>query len=81
YLADRFGDSTIAKILNHRNKLKYLDFKQSFKKHTGISLKQFNEDWRRQMNTFYFSQRSQKEKLEEVGSIRKLPLKRVEAFD
>ena len=81
YLADRFGDSTIAKILNHRNKLKYLDFKQSFKKHTGISLKQFNEDWRRQMNTFYFSQRSQKERLEEVGSIRKLPLKRVAAFD
>ena len=39
YLADRFGDSTISKILNHRNKLKFLDFKESFKKHTGITLK------------------------------------------
>ena len=53
YLADRFGDSTISKILNHRNKAGYLDFKESFKKHTGISVKQFNEDWRRQMNTFF----------------------------
>ena len=53
YLADRFGDSTITKILNYRNKLKYLDFKESFKIHTGISIKQFNEDWRRQMNTFF----------------------------
>ena len=81
YLADRFGDSTISKILNHRNKFKFLDFKESFKKHTGITLKQFNEDWRRQMNTFYFSQRSQKERLEDAGVIRKLPIKRVLSFD
>ena len=81
YLADRFGDSTITKILNYRNKLKYLDFKESFKIHTGISIKQFNEDWRRQMNTFFFSQRSQKETLDEVGIIRKLPIKRLAAFD
>ena len=81
YLADRFGDSTIVKILNYRNKLKYLDFKKSFKKHTGITLKQFNEDWRRQMNTFYYGQRAQKERLEEVGKVRKLPIKRVATFD
>ena len=81
YLADRFGDSTISKILNHRKKLKILDFKESFKKHTGITLKQFNEDWRRQMNTFYFSQRSQKERLEDTSVIRKLPIKGVLSFD
>ena len=33
------------------------------------------------MNTFYFSQRSQKERLEDVGTVKKLPLKIVEAFD
>ena len=81
YLADRFGDSTISKILNHRNKAGYLDFKESFKKHTGISVKQFNEDWRRQMNTFFFGHRSQKEKLEDIGRVHKLPMKRVSAFD
>ena len=81
YLADRFGDSTITKILNFRNKLGYLDFEHSFKKHTGITVKQFNEDWRRLMNTFYYGQRSQKETLNEAGVVRKLPVKRVVAFD
>ncbi len=81
YLADRFGDSTIAKILNHRNQYKLLDFKESFKKNTGITVKQFNEDWRRHMNTFYFGHRSQKEVLNDVGIVSKLPIKRVAAFD
>ncbi len=81
YLADRFGDSTIVKILSDRNKSKLLDFKKSFKKHTGIKLKQFNEDWRRHMNTFFFGQRAQKERVEDVGRVHKLPLKRMAAFD
>ena len=81
YLADRFGDSTIAKILNHRNQYKLLDFKESFKKNTGITVKQFNEDWRRHMNTFYFGHRSQKEVLNDVGIVSKLPIKSVAAFD
>ena len=33
------------------------------------------------MNTFYYGQRSQKETLNEVGLVRKLPVKRVVAFD
>ena len=81
YFADRFGDSTIIKILNERNNIQLLDFKKSFKKHSGLSLKQFDEDWRRQMNTYYFGQRSQKEQLKEVGLVRKLPMKKVAAFD
>ena len=81
YLADRFGDSTITKILNYRNKAGLLFFGNSFKKHTGIRLKQFNEDWRRQMNTFYFGQRAQKERLKDVGDVHKLPMKRVLTFD
>jgi WD40 repeat protein len=81
YLADRFGDSTIVKILSDRNKSKLLDFKKSFKKHTGVKLKQFNEDWRRHMNTFFFGQRAQKERVEDVGRVHKLPLKRMAAFD
>ena len=81
YLADRFGDSTITKILNYRNKAGLLFFGNSFKKHTGIKLKQFNEDWRRQMNTFYFGQRAQKERLKDVGIVHKLPIKRVLTFD
>ena len=81
YLADRFGDSTITKILNYRNKAGLLFFGNSFKKHTGIKLKQFNEDWRRQMNTFYFGQRAQKERLRDIGIVHKLPMKKVTTFD
>ncbi|MBT5721810.1 MAG: hypothetical protein HOI72_06425 [Candidatus Marinimicrobia bacterium] len=81
YLANRFGDSTIVKILSDRNNAKLLDFKKSFKKHTGVKLKQFNEDWRRHMNTFFFGQRAQKERVEDVGRVHKLPLKRMAAFD
>ena len=81
YLADRFGDSTIVKILSDRDKSKLLDFDKAFKKHTGVKLKQFNEDWRRHMNTFFFGQRAQKERVEDVGKVHKLPLKRMVAFD
>ena len=81
YLADRFGDSTIVKILSDRDKSKLLDFDKAFKKHTGVKLKQFNEDWRRHMNTFFFGQRAQKERVEDVGKVHKLPLKRMAAFD
>ena len=81
YFAERFGDSTISKILNHRNKLGLLYFESAFKKYTGIKLKQFNEDWRRHMNTFYYGQRSQKERLEDIGKIFKLPINQVKTFD
>ena len=67
YFADRFGDSTFSKILKHRNKFGVLFFEKAFRKHTGIKLKQFNEDWRRHMNTFYFGERSQKEVIEDIG--------------
>ena len=81
YFAERFGDSTISKILNHRNKLGFLYFESAFKKYTGIKLKQFNEDWRRHMNTFYYGQRAQKDRIEDIGKISKLPMKIVKTFD
>ena len=81
YLADRFGDTTITKILNYRNKLGFLNFESSFKKHTGIKLKQFNEDWRIQMNTYYYGKRSQKEMITDVGEKKKFPIKGIKSFD
>jgi lipoyl(octanoyl) transferase len=33
------------------------------------------------MNTFFFGQRAQKERVEDVGKVHKLPLKRMAAFD
>ena len=81
YFAERFGDSTFSKIIKHRNKFGVLFFEKAFRKHTGIKLKQFNEDWRRHMNTFYFGERSQKEVIEDIGEISKLPMNRIKTFN
>lgn len=80
YWSDRFGDSTIVQTLSHRNKFGIYNFQEGFKKHTGISVEQFNEDWRRHMNTYYYGYRSQKEAIEEIGKVVTLPVKRIAAF-
>lgn len=80
YWSDRFGDSTIVKALKYRNNFKLLNFKKGFKRATGISIKQFNEDWRRHMNTYYYGVRAQKEPLEEVGQVVTLPIKKMNGF-
>ncbi len=80
YWADRFGDSTIVKLIHHRNKLKLFQFKKAFKEVTGIELDQFEEDWRRHMNTYYYSYRSQKETFEEIGNVISLPVKEASEF-
>lgn len=73
YWADRFGDSTIVKVVQHRNRLKLFRFKKAFKEATGVELKQFEEDWRRLMNTYFYGYRSQKETFDEVGKTSTLP--------
>ncbi len=70
YLADEYGDSTITKIAHWRKpRLKYFDFGEAFKSATGKSVKVFNEDWRRAMNTYYYSYRGQKETIPEIGKL------------
>ncbi|MBC8346570.1 MAG: PD40 domain-containing protein [Candidatus Marinimicrobia bacterium] len=80
YWADRFGDSTITKTLAYRNNIKLFDFDSGFKKATGITVDQFNEDWRRHMNTYYYGFRSQKESYKEIGDIISLPIKKLQSF-
>ncbi len=80
YWSERFGDSTIVKTLSERNKFGLFRFKNAFKKHTGISVGQFNEDWRRHMNTYYYGYRAQKEAIEEIGEVVTLPIKKINGF-
>ena len=80
YWADRFGDSTITKTLAYRNNFKTFSFKTGFKKATGITVGQFNEDWRRQMNTYYYGYRAQKESYKEIGEVFTLPIKKMQSF-
>ena len=80
YWASRFGDSTFVQVLEYRNDAGLYDFEEAFKKVTGISSKQFVEDWRVHMNTYYYSYRSQKETYEEMGKVLTLPIKRMQSF-
>jgi len=41
---------------------------------------QFDEDWRRHMNTYYYGYRAQKEAIEEIGSVVTLPIERLYGF-
>ncbi|MCF7808690.1 MAG: hypothetical protein K9N38_09240 [Candidatus Marinimicrobia bacterium] len=75
YLAWKYGDSTLVKISQHREFLNkeekeypiFYDFKTAFKESTGQNLKDFNEEWRRVMNTYYYGYKAQKEQIVEVG--------------
>ncbi|MFQ6604880.1 MAG: hypothetical protein ACE5D8_04915 [Fidelibacterota bacterium] len=75
YLADQFGDSSLIHIVQYRNKLKLFNFKDGFKKATGLTTEQFEEDWRRHMNTYYYGYRAQKERIRDIGELFTLPLK------
>ena len=81
YWSNRFGDSTIIQTLSDRNNFGLFDFKSSFKKNVGIDVDQFNEDWRRHMNTYYYGYRSQKESIEEVGQVFTLPIDKLVGFN
>ena len=80
YWSERFGDSTIVKTLSDRNNFGLFNFEEAFKKNTGITVDQFNEDWRRHMNTYYYGYRSQKEAIEEIGKVVTLPIEKLSAF-
>ena len=81
YWSNKFGDSTIVQTLSDRNIYGLFNFKSAFKKNVGISVDQFNEDWRRHMNTYYYGYRSQKEAIEEVGKVVTLPIKKFVGFN
>jgi len=80
YWSERFGDSTIVKTLSDRNNFGLFNFEEAFKKNTGITVGQFNEDWRRHMNTYYYGYRSQKEAIEEIGKVVTLPIEKLSGF-
>jgi len=81
YFADKYGDEKLVQILNHRDSLRLFNFNQAFETYTGTTIKQFEEDWRRQMSTYYFGMRAQKETYEDVGNTYALPMKYVYGFD
>ena len=73
YLADAYGDSTVAKILAHRDPALFglarvNDFQTAFQKVTGKSYRDFNEEWRKHVNVYYNTQAGQMERLDSLGT-------------
>ena len=73
YLADAYGDSTVAKILAHRDPALFgfarvNDFQTAFQKVTGASYRDFNEEWRKHVNVYYNTQAGQMERLDSLGT-------------
>ena len=81
YWSSRFGDSTIVNTLANRNSMGLFNFNSAFKNNVGITVNQFNEDWRRHMNTYYYGYRAQKEAIEEIGQVVTLPIKKLIGFN
>jgi len=74
YLAEKYGDSTLTKIVNHRQTpFGIYNFEQAFHEATGQTVGQFHEEWRRAMNTYYYSHRGQKEQVADVGKTISIP--------
>lgn len=81
YLADRFGDSSLVRMVHHRDTLKLgplkfpkpYSFKKALKQATGLTRKAFDEQWRQTMQTYYFSVLGQHESVTETGQPLPLP--------
>jgi len=54
YLYEFYGMEKLQELLKYRNKLKIYSFKSAFKEVYGKPLKQFKEEWRRYVYTYYF---------------------------
>ncbi len=67
YLADRYGDSTLVRILRHRKKAlfglaKVHDFRSAFRSVRGESYRDFYDEWRRHVNVYYNTMAGQTER-------------------
>ena len=72
YLAEAYGDSTIAQILAHRTPVLFglagvHDFETAFRAVVGKSYAAFNEEWRKHVNVYYNTVAGQMERLDSLG--------------
>ncbi len=78
YIADQYGDSTLVKILNERQKTLWIprySFAASFKKALDIdSFDEFYREWRRHVNIYYNTYYGQKEDINDYAKSLDLPL-------
>ena len=74
YLAETYGDSTLAKILAHRERavfglVRFHDFQSAFRAVVGKPYREFYEEWRKHVNVYYNTQAGQMERLDSLGVV------------
>jgi Tol biopolymer transport system component len=72
YFTELHGDSTVAKILAHRDsvlfkRVHWHNFKKAFKDVTDQSFAEFEDEWRRHMNIYYHTLAGQMERSDSLG--------------
>ena len=72
YLAETYGDSTLANMLSERYKrfgiLEYHDIVKAFDEHVDGGYDAFYEEWRKHMNVYYNTLASQMQRTDSLGS-------------
>lgn len=81
YLADTYGDSTIVGAIQKRGFLGVSNFDAGFEEKAGVTVAEFEEEWRRVANAYTYAIWSQKERVTDIGDAVDAPLQRIAALE
>lgn len=71
YFTETYGDSTLVKLLSHRNSLfglEYHDFDSAFREIVEGGYSEFREEWRKHVNVYYNTLASQMERTDSLNT-------------
>jgi hypothetical protein len=77
YMADTYGDSVLVRAVHKRGALGLAQFGAGFREASGITLGEFEEEWRRAATAHTYAVYSQKERVEDVGQHLDAPAQRL----
>ncbi len=80
YLAAQYGDSAIVRAVKARRLLGLADFDGGFRAATGVSRRDFLEEWRRAVSAYTYALYGQKEAVGAVGTHLRSPLPRLQTL-
>jgi hypothetical protein len=80
YMADQYGDSVLVQAVKKRDGVRLAQFKRGFYEASGITLRDFEEEWRRAATAHTYALYSQKEPVDEVGAYLKPPAQRLQTL-
>ena len=80
YLASQYGDSVLVRAVRERGTLGLADFGGGFRRTTGVSLRDFDEEWRRAVSAYTYALFGQKEPIADAGTHIESPLPRLQTL-